>query len=360
MKREGDDNNTMTNTDTPKHTTGTGELESFDNGIGTTTNHILQKLALNSRTAIRDGVYTKEIEGVHGLDKSCIDLFDTITTNSHPTIITEIKFASPSLGRIRQEPLYMVHDNNNKNAGDDNNNNNNTANTSTTPTINDPADIAARMIAGGAKALSVLTQPHMFNGSPDYFVSVRRTTNVPMLMKDIIVDTVQLDAAQKIGADYILLIQSMFDKGYVGSCVDGSVDAATVDEYILHAHKRDLKVLLEVHTLQEFKAAADVGADLVGINNRNLDTLQIDLGTTRRILSATRDLDMPVLSESGIGTPDDIRYLKECGAGAFLVGSSIMKDDNDNDDDNNNDGRADSDNNHDIITERVRRLTQAY
>jgi len=209
----------------------------------------------------------------------------TIKTNPHATLITEIKFASPSLGKIR--------------------------------TQSDPVSIAKSMIGGGAKALSILTQPYLFNGSPDYFIQVRQAVDVPLLMKDIMIDKIQIDAAQKIGADYMLLIQSLFDQGHLKE----------IDEFIDYGHKKGLKILLEVHTNEEFRHALDTKADLIGINNRNLDTLEIDLTTTEKILSSF-DKSRPIVSESGIETPQDIINLRKAGASAFLIGSSIMKTDN--------------------------------
>ena len=243
---------------------------------------ILRRLVNNSRMAIDDGTY--DVAGER-MDKSDKDLQEIIVCNPHPTLLTEIKFASPSQGKIR--------------------------------TAADPASIARQMVSGGASALSVLTQPHLFNGSPEYFMRVRQAVDVPMLMKDIMVDTVQVDAAVRIGADYILLIQSLFEHGHLKE----------VDEFVGYGHRRGLKVLLEVHTKAEFEAALDTEADLIGINNRNLDTLEIDLGTTERILSGTDAVaasSKHVISESGISTPEEIRYLKKCGASAFLIGSSIM------------------------------------
>lgn len=219
------------------------------------------------------------------LERSNTDLPQKIKTNQHATLITEIKFSSPSLGRIR--------------------------------TTSDPAEIAKSMVSGGASAISVLTQPYMFGGSPDYFILVRRAVNIPILMKDIIIDKVQIDAAQKLGADYILLIQSIFDHKYL----------ADADEFVDYAHKRNLGVLIESHTSEELKHALETDADLIGVNNRNLDTLDIDLDTTRRLLSGYGD-SRPVISESGIDSPSDIISLKRAGADAFLVGSSLMKTDN--------------------------------
>ena len=173
------------------------------------------------------------------------------------------------------------------------------------------------MIRGGAKGLSVLTQPHLFGGSPEYFAKVRQSVDVPMLMKDIVIHKKQIDAAACIGADYILLIQAVFDMFF---------DNETLDEYMTHAHQKGLGILLEVHTAREYKRAQSTKADIVGINNRNLDTLAIDTDTTRSILSRHRDKGgRIVISESGIASPEDIRSMRSCGADGFLVGSSIMK-----------------------------------
>ncbi|MEK0336474.1 MAG: indole-3-glycerol-phosphate synthase [Nitrosopumilus sp.] len=255
--------------------------------------NILKRLVNNSQVAIDDGTY--EIDA--NLDKSSKDLTQIIKNNPHPTLLTEIKFASPSLGKIR--------------------------------TLTDPASIAKQMIAGGSKALSVLTQPNLFHGSPEYFMKVRDAVDVPLLMKDIMIENIQIDAAEKMGADYILLIQSLFDQGFLKE----------IEEFIEYAHKKELKILLEVHTKQEFHNALKTKADLIGINNRNLDTLEINLKTTEIVLDGYEKQRL-ILSESGIETVNDIQYLKKCGADAFLVGSSIMKSDN--------------------IEEQVRKLVSAY
>lgn len=255
--------------------------------------NILKKLVNNSQAAIDDGTYELDVN----LEKSDKDFIQIIKTNHHPTLLTEIKFASPSLGKIR--------------------------------TLTDPVSIANQMISGGAKALSILTQPNLFHGSPEYFIKVRKAVNVPLLMKDIMIDNIQIDAAEKMGADYMLLIQSLFDQGFL----------MEIDEFISYGHKKGLKILLEVHTKQEFENALKTEADLIGINNRNLDTLEIDLNTTKSVLKEY-EKSRPILSESGIETVEDIQYLKKYGADAFLIGSSIMKSDN--------------------IEEQVRNLVKAY
>jgi len=243
--------------------------------------NVLQKLIQNSQKAIDEGVY--EIN--QKLQKSQMDLLALIKNSNHAPIITEVKFSSPSLGKIR--------------------------------TMSEPITIANSMIKGGAIGLSVLTQPYLFDGSPEFFVKVRQNVNVPLLMKDVIIDRIQIDAAQKLGADYILLIESLFDKKYLKE----------IAEYVDYAHKKNLKVLIESHTKTEFENSLKTNADLIGINNRNLDTLEIDIKTTKIVLDGF-DKSRIILSESGIESPKDIQFLHGCGASAFLVGSSIMKSDN--------------------------------
>ena len=242
---------------------------------------ILKKLFENSKKAIDEGVYNIE----ESLSNSGKDISVIIKQNRHATLITEVKFSSPSLGEIKK--------------------------------ISDPVVIAKSMIEGGAKALSVLTQPHMFSGSPEIFMKIRKEVDVPILMKDIIIEKTQIDAGKKIGADYILLIQSLFDQGFLNE----------VDEFIDYIHKKGLKVLLESHTKDEFENTMKTQADILGINNRNLDTLELDITNTQKILE-NFDKSRIVISESGIESPADIQLLHKCGADAFLVGSSIMKSDN--------------------------------
>ena len=240
--------------------------------------NMLEKLAKNSQQAINDGVY--EINDSN--TKSEKNLIEQIRNNKHASLITEVKFSSPSLGSIRE--------------------------------ISDPVLIAKQMIAGGALGLSILTQPYLFNGSPKYFAEVRKQIKVPLLMKDIFIDKIQIDAAEKLGADVILLIQAIFDKNL----------AMDIDELISYAHKKKLLVLLESHTVKEFSDSIKTKADILGINNRNLDTLEISLETTKSILNH-KDEERIIISESGVKTPKDIQFLHKCGADAFLVGSSIMK-----------------------------------
>ena len=243
--------------------------------------NILEKLVNNSRKAIDNGVY----EISETLSNSGNDLGETIMKSQHAALITEVKFSSPALGNIRK--------------------------------TSDPVNIALEMVNGGASALSVLTQPFLFDGSPEIFMKVRKTVKIPMLMKDIMVDKIQIDAAKKMGADYFLLIQSLFDKKMVSE----------MDELIGYGHKNGVKVLVEAHTSKEFENACKTDADIVGINNRNLDTLKIDLNTTKNILEKS-DSSKIIISESGIESQDDIRFLHKCGAKGYLIGTAIMKNEN--------------------------------
>ena len=134
-------------------------------------------------------------------------------------------------------------------------------------------------------------------------------------MKDIIINPVQIEAASKIGANAILLIASIYKRAYTNH---------SIQEIIEVAHKKNLEVLLETNSKEEFLSALKTEADLIGINNRNLKTLAVDLKVTQKILFEIGDCGKVVVSESGIQSPADIRFLRKCGAHAFLVGSAIM------------------------------------
>ena len=243
--------------------------------------NILEKLVNNSKKAIGNGIYDIS----ESLPNSGIDLSESIINSQHAPVITEVKFSSPALGNIKK--------------------------------ISDPVDIAIQMVNGGAAALSVLTQPFLFDGSPEFFMRIRKVVEIPMLMKDITIDKIQIDAAKKIGADYFLLIQSLFDKKMV----------LEMDELIEYGHKNGVKVIVEAHTPEEFENACKTNADIVGINNRNLNTLKIDLNTTKNILEKS-DSSKIIISESGIESQDDIRFLHKCGAKGYLIGTAIMKNEN--------------------------------
>ena len=239
----------------------------------------LDTLAKSARLTIESGYY----DGLNSKGASCFSLRQAILKTENAPVITEIKAASPSAGSIRK----------NVNAG----------------------SLAESMEKGGAVGLSVLTEPKHFRGSLRSLIEARKAVKLPILMKDIILSPIQLEAASKAGANVALMIKALFDRGYC---------ECNVHKMIARAHSKELEVLLETHTAEEFRSAIRTRADLVGINNRNLATLAVDLNVTKEILERNRAEGKVVVSESGISTPADLRFLRGCGAQAFLIGSAVM------------------------------------
>ena len=177
----------------------------------------------------------------------------------------------------------------------------------------DYGSLAASMERGGAAALSIITEPKVFRGSLRGLLEAKASTDLPVLMKDIMVSPVQVEAASRLGADGILLIHALFRRG---------LTEAGLAEMIQLARSKGLQVLLEVHERDEVREAAAVNPDLLGVNNRDLATMKVDLETTRRLLEGYEG--PPVVAESGIEDPSHVRLLRSWGADAVLVGSSIM------------------------------------
>jgi len=236
-------------------------------------------LAQDAKERINKGYY----ETATQVSTPFISLKRAILESEHTPIISEIKAASPSLGIIRKN-VNVEH-------------------------------VAIAMENAGAVGISVLTEPKHFEGSLSSLTRVRRSVKLPLLMKDIIISPVQLESASKIGANAILLIKALINRGYCES---------DVHEMIAHAQSMNLEVLLEVHTEDEFSSALNTSADMIGINNRDLRSLKVDLEVTERILRKNDYEGKIVVSESGIKTPADLRFLHECGVHAFLIGSAIM------------------------------------
>ncbi len=175
------------------------------------------------------------------------------------------------------------------------------------------------MEKAGAIGISVLTEPKHFKGSLSVFKEIRKAVNIPLLMKDFIISSIQVEAASRIGADAVLLIQTLFDRGF---------SQIGLEEMIDFVHSRGMEVLLEVHTEEEFLRAIHSEADMVGINNRDLSTLDTDINTTVKILGKHGDCGKIVVSESGIESPTHIGLLRRHGVKAFLVGTAIMLSEN--------------------------------
>lgn len=170
----------------------------------------------------------------------------------------------------------------------------------------DPVELARAMVDGGAAALSVLTEPEHFGGSPEYLERVREAVDVPVLRKDFLLREAQLDAVE---ADVVLLIAR-----FVGD------DLA---DLLAAARDRGFQVLVEVHTREELDRAVDAGADFVGVNNRDLAKLEVDLATFEDVAAHAPE-DVTLIAESGVSTPEDVRRMRRAGADALLIGSAIM------------------------------------
>jgi indole-3-glycerol phosphate synthase len=195
------------------------------------------------------------------------------------SVIAEVKRASPSEGAISAEA--------------------------------DPVAVARSYVEAGASALSVLTERDHFMGSYAVFEDVRRALpETPLLMKDFIVDPYQLYEARRIGADCVLIMVVVL----------GEKSA----EYIAQARSLGLTALVEVHDEAEMRIARDAGAELVGVNNRDLTTMKVDLATSER-LAALAPRGATLVSESGIKTGADMTRLARSGYSAFLVGTSLMR-----------------------------------
>ena len=204
-----------------------------------------------------------------------------LKSNTNIRIIAEIKKASPSLGIIRKDF--------------------------------NPVDIARIYEAGGAAAISVLTDEKFFQGNLSYLTDVKKSVNLPILRKDFIIDAYQIFEARSAGADAILLIAALLSKD-------------EIQRYLELARELDMDCLVEVHSETELKKVLQTNAHIIGINNRDLATFKTDLGTTLR-LRPMIPAEKIVVSESGIKSRADVVKLIKEGVGAILVGETLMKSD---------------------------------
>ena len=186
----------------------------------------------------------------------------------------------------------------------------------------DPLELATEMVDGGAAALSVLTEPEHFGGSTDALARIRDAVDVPVLRKDFLLRERQLDAVE---SDVVLLIARFLrstDDQQAG--VDG---ADTLESMLAAARDRGFQALVEVHTERELERALAAGATIVGVNNRDLAALEVDLGTFERVADAVpadARADVTLIAESGVGSREDVARMRRAGADALLVGSAIM------------------------------------
>ncbi len=246
---------------------------------------ILKKIIHRKEQEIAERKQGKAIDVVMGETKTAspvrgfVDSMKQRIANNEPAVIAEIKKASPSKGVMRENFK--------------------------------PAEIAKSYQAGGASCLSVLTDIDFFQGSDDYLIQARNACDLPVIRKDFMVDPYQVYEARAMGADCILLI--------VAVLADDQMSAL----YLL-ARELGMDVLIEVHDEAELHRALPLGADLVGINNRNLRDFSTSLDTTLDLLAQIPD-DRIVVTESGIHTVEHIQLMRDHHVNAFLVGEAFMR-----------------------------------
>ena len=207
------------------------------------------------------------------------DFKAALSTQDRTDLIAEIKFASPSAGVIRE--------------------------------ASDPIAIGRMYEQAGAAAISLLTDRKFFGGDLTNLLPLKEAVSIPVLRKDFIIHEIQIKESFLSGADAILLIVRILTK-------------EQLKELLAVAETYGLSVLTEIHDIADLETAVDCGAEIIGINNRDLDTFTVDINTTVEIAPLVPDHCL-VVSESGILTRDDIVKVKKCGVQAVLVGTSIMK-----------------------------------
>ncbi|MDR0272813.1 MAG: indole-3-glycerol phosphate synthase TrpC [Clostridiales bacterium] len=205
--------------------------------------------------------------------------FEAVLRSDDIAFICEIKKASPSKGIIAENFDYL--------------------------------QIAKDYEAAGAAAISVLTEPYWFMGSDDYLREISGEVKTPLLRKDFTVDSYMIYEAKMIGASAVLLICSVLDKNELA-------------EYQQIAHEIGLSVLVETHDEREVETALSIGAKIIGVNNRNLKTFEVDLNLSERLRKLIPP-DVIFVSESGITDATGVQKLREIGANAALIGESIMR-----------------------------------
>ena len=212
------------------------------------------------------------------------DFKDAIQNKKGVTLITEIKEASPSAGVLIKNFNHL--------------------------------DIAKMYISNGATCLSVLTEEKYFLGKLDYILDIKNNFKIPILAKDFFIDPYQVALSKSYGCDCILIIIA-------------ALGSSQADEIYSEALKHNLSVIVEVHDQKEAEKALRFEEALIGINNRNLKTLDISINNTVSIFETVKNHKGPLISESGIKNEDDVKYIfDKTGIKNFLIGESLLSSDN--------------------------------
>ena len=212
--------------------------------------------------------------------KSFYSTLKDFKQNEKTAVIAEVKKASPSKGVIREDFDYI--------------------------------EIAKTYEKFGAAAISVLTDEKFFQGKIKYLTDIKKITRLPVLRKDFIIDEFQVYQTRGMGADIILLIAAALDK-------------KQLEDYFCLSKELGLEVLLEVHDEKEFDDALEVGAEIIGVNNRNLKTFEVSLQITINLIKSRMLTNKFIISESGIKDNSDIKYLQSYGVAGFLIGETLLR-----------------------------------
>jgi indole-3-glycerol phosphate synthase len=246
---------------------------------------ILETIIDSKRTRLAEAKAQVDITALvnkakrYRLDRAPFAFSDALTSSPGPAIIAEFKRASPSKGIING--------------------------------VVDPAETARSYEGSGATAISVLTEQDHFKGSLADLLAVRDSVSIPILRKDFIIDEYQILESAAAGADAILLIVSV-------------LTSESLKNFQRLAHELGLDAVVEVHSRPELETAKDIGAEIIGVNNRNLSSFEVSLSVSRDLI-AFAPPGAIMISESGISRPDQIRELHDLGFTAFLIGEALMK-----------------------------------
>lgn len=243
---------------------------------------ILQKIVANTRASLAHKKVELPLEKIQSsLENLKLPRgkFKDHISSKDEAIIAEIKKASPSAGVIKEDF--------------------------------DPTKIAMEYESFGASALSILTEEDFFMGSVEYLKEVKKITSLPILRKDFMIDEYQIYESKLIGADCILLIASILTD-------------QKIEDFISTAKKLELDYLIEVHDENELKRVEHFEDALIGVNNRNLETFEVDLNNSVRLRNTFKQKNI-FIAESGIKSREDMNYLKMNNIKVFLIGESLMR-----------------------------------
>ena len=249
--------------------------------------NILDKIIEYKKESLKQIKKTNSLDSIENTIKSLNNFLDfkkVIANNKGVSLITEIKKASPSAGELIKDFNHL--------------------------------NIARMYVNNGATCLSVLTEEKHFLGKLEYIRDIKNKFQIPVLAKDFFIDPYQIALSRSYGSDCILIIVA-------------ALDTKLADEIYAEALRHKLSVIVEVHDNKEAKNALKYEEALIGINNRNLKTLDISINNTISIFETLKEHKGPIISESGIKNESDAMYIfKKTGIKNFLIGESLLKSDN--------------------------------